>query len=116
MDRQTGKPLSGWDHVSQSLWDLLTTPKASRVMRRSMGSDIRRLVDGPMSPATLVDFYAAAAQSIDEFEPRFKVTQFGTVDATPDGHLTMECEGTYFPRALQGDFSVRVPANAMVQA
>ena len=114
MNRQTGKPISGWDAVAQSIWDLLTTPKASRVMRRALGSDIRRLVDGPISPTTLVDFYAAAASAIDENEPRYKVTQFGTVSADANGHLTMELQGIYYPRGLLGDFSVSEPANAVV--
>lgn len=114
MNRETGKPLSGWAHVAQSLAVLFTTPKGSRVMRRHVGSDITRLVDAPMSPATLIDFYAGAATAIDEFEPRFKVTRFGTTEATTDGRLSIECEGIHYPRGHLGDFSISEPQNARV--
>lgn len=114
MDRETGKPLDGWAHVSQSLADIFTTAMGARVMRREYGADIRRLVDAPMSPATLVDFYAAAAHAVDKDEPRFKVTKFGTVDATTDGNLTVECDGIYYPRGHLGDYSISQPANAVV--
>jgi phage baseplate assembly protein W len=112
MDRNTGKPLSGWAHVEQSIADLFTTPKASRAMRRLYGSDLPRKVDSPMSPANLVDFFAAAAGAIDLFEPRFKVTQMQVGGATPDGHLTLDCEGVYFPRGHLGDFTVAEPQRA----
>ncbi|GDD08501.1 phage baseplate assembly protein [Escherichia coli] len=32
MDRNTGKPLSGVDHICQSIVDILTTPLGTRVM------------------------------------------------------------------------------------
>lgn len=85
-------------------------------MRRAVGSNVPRLVDAPMSPATLIDFYAGAAEAIDAFEPRFKVTRFGTVGATAEGVLSMACEGIYFPRGHLGDFSVSEPKSATVTA
>lgn len=116
MDRITGLALSGWAHVAQSLGVLFTTPKGSRVMRRALGTDVPRLVDAPMSPATLIDFYAGAAEGIDLYEPRFKPTRFGTVSASADGGLSIACEGIYFPRGHLGDFSVSEPKNATVSA
>lgn len=116
MDRNTGKSLDGWAHVAQSIADLFTTPKASRVMRRHVGSDIPRLVDAPMSPATMIDFYAGAAAAIDEFEPRFEVTQMRVSEADQAGRLTFDCEGIYYPRGHLGDFSVRVPEKVSIGA
>lgn len=114
MDRNTGKALDGWGHVAQSLGDLFTTPRASRVLRRAYGSDLPRMVDLPMSPATIIDFYAAVAGAIDAYEPRFKVTQMQVSGAGRDGHLTFDIRGIYYPRGAQGDFSVRVPQSTSV--
>jgi phage baseplate assembly protein W len=80
MDRITGKPLSGWDHVAQSL-AFFSPPRRLRASCAATWAPTSpALVDAPMSPATLIDFYAGAAEAIDAFEPRFKVTRFGTVD------------------------------------
>jgi phage baseplate assembly protein W len=38
MNRNTGRKLSGVDHLRQSIVDILTTPIGSRVMRRDYGS------------------------------------------------------------------------------
>jgi phage baseplate assembly protein W len=114
LDRITGKPLDGWAHVAQSIAVLLTTPKASRVMRRHFGSDLPRLVDKPLSPATIVDFYAATAGAIGAFEPRFKIVRMKVGGATANGELTLDCEGIYFPRGHLGDFSVSVPERITV--
>lgn len=114
MDRITGKPLGGWAHVVQSLAVLFTTPKGARVMRRHVGSNLPRLVDGPISSVKLIDFYAAAAGAIDELEPRFKVTRFAAAEVAKEGRLMMEAEGVYFPRGHLGDFSTQEPKNARV--
>jgi hypothetical protein len=114
INRDTGKMLDGWDHVAQSIRVLLTTPKVARVMRRHFGSDLPRLVDKPLSPATIVDFYAATVDAISTFEPRFKVVRMKVGGATENGELTLDCEGVYFPRGHLGDFSVSVPQNVTV--
>lgn len=49
MDRRTGKPLSGLDHLRQSIGDILATPVGSRRMRPEYGSLLRRFVDLPVN-------------------------------------------------------------------
>ena len=44
MDRETGKSLSGIEHLRQSIRDILTTPIGSRVMRRDYGSRLFELL------------------------------------------------------------------------
>lgn len=114
VDRLTGKPLSGWPHVAQSIGVLFTTPKASRVMRRHIGSNLPRLVDSPISPVTVINVYAAVAEVLTDFEPRFSVSRMRVNDATADGHLTVGIEGVYFPRGHLGDFSVSEPKTVSV--
>lgn len=105
---------SGWDHVVQSIGVLLTTPKMRRVMRRYLGADLPRLVDSPISQVTLIDFYAAIADAINNYEPRFKVSRMSIEDATTAGQLTISAEGVYYPRGHLGDFSVSQPATVSV--
>lgn len=45
MDRNTGKLLSGTDHIRQSIVDILTTPLGTRVMLPEYGSKLFDLVD-----------------------------------------------------------------------
>jgi phage baseplate assembly protein W len=86
----------------------------SRVERRAFGAGIPRLVDAPMSPATIVDFYAAIADAIANNEPRFRVTKLSIADATSAGALSLLAAGIYYPRGHLGDFSVSVPQTATV--
>lgn len=112
MDRETGRRLAGWDHVVQSIQVLLTTPKLSRIMRRAVGSGLPRLVDAPVSPVTLIDFYQATALAIGAYEPRFKVVRVQLDAAAPAGTLSIAIEGIFYPRGHLGDFSVSVPKSA----
>lgn len=114
IDRRTGKMLSGWDHVAQSIEVLFTTPKRARVMRRHVGSDLPRLVDSPVSPLTIIDFMAAAAGAVVDFEPRFKVSRIKPAEMTAGGHLTLAIEGVYYPRGHLGDFSVSEPKTVSI--
>ena len=93
-DSQTGKAISGLDHLKQSIRDILTTPVGSRVMRREYGSRLFSLVDAPMNQTTKVDIYAATAEALRKWEPRLKVTSVGTQSVTP-GKVAVEVNGTY---------------------
>jgi uncharacterized protein len=69
--RQTARPIEGSARLAQSIGDILTTPKGSRVMRRDYGSDLPLLLGAPMNDETMVDIYAACAEAIDIWEPEF---------------------------------------------
>ena len=100
----TGQPLSGIDHLRQSIRDILTTPIGSRVMRRDYGSRLFELVDAPMNRSTLLDIYAAAAEAIARWEPRFKLQRVVASSASP-GHVVLDMTGEYLPdgRAVRLD-------------
>ncbi len=91
-----GKSLSGINHLRQSLRDILTTPVGTRVMRREYGSRLFQLVDAPMNRGTLLKLYAATAQSIRRWEPRFKLQQVRAVSAEP-GRVELDLTGKYLP-------------------
>ena len=96
----TGKALGGIDHLRQSIRDILTTPLGSRVMRRDYGSRLFQLVDAPMNRSTLLDIYAATAEAIARWEPRFKVQSVVASSAAP-GSVTLDMTGEYLPDGRQ---------------
>ncbi|WP_093643979.1 GPW/gp25 family protein [Paraburkholderia aspalathi] len=63
------------DHLYQSIGKILTTSLASRVKRRSFGSEIPDLVDAPNNGATRTRLYAASATALMRWEPRLTVTR-----------------------------------------
>ena len=92
----TGKRLTGIDHLRQSIRDILTTPIGSRVMRRDYGSRLYQLVDAPMNRSTLLDIYAATAEALARWEPRFKLQRVVASSASP-GHVVLDMTGEYLP-------------------
>jgi phage baseplate assembly protein W len=92
----TGHPLSGIDHLRQSIRDILTTRKGTRVMCRDYGSRLPELVDRPINPAFEIDIYAATAESLARWEPRFELTQIRILETSP-GRIILKLEGVYRP-------------------
>ena len=77
------------EHIQQSVEDILTTPRGTRVMRPEYGSGIWGLVDRPVSPEWLVDVYAEVVTSLDRWEPRIRVTQV-TARQVAAGQVTVD--------------------------
>ena len=115
---QTGKELTGLAHLRQSVRDILTTPIGTRVMRREYGSRLMELVDAPLTPATLTEIYAAAAEALARWEPRLRVDRIKASVAgegnsvageentpgsayegkiLPAGQISIDLEGVYLP-------------------
>lgn len=92
----TGAPLDGISHLRQSIKDILTTPIGSRVMRRDYGSRLFSLIDAPMNRATLLAIYAATAEAIATWEPRFRLQKVVASSAAP-GAVTLDMTGDYLP-------------------
>lgn len=105
MDATTGKHLAGREHVRQSVRDILATPIGSRIMNREYGSRLFELVDAPVTPSTVVDWYAAVAEALDRWEPRVRVTSVRLVELV-DGRPTFDVAGVYLadgePILLEG--------------
>jgi len=95
-DATTGKPLSGIAHLRQSIRDILTTPIGSRVGRRDYGSRIFELIDAPVNPSTILDFYAATAEALATWETRFKLESVQIV-SSEIGSVVLDLEGIYLP-------------------
>ncbi|WP_163833288.1 GPW/gp25 family protein [Spartinivicinus ruber] len=96
IDRVTGKRLKGHAHLKQSIQDILTTPIGSRIMRRDYGSRLFELIDAPINPETITDIYAATAEALDRWEPRFRLEQIQVHDIR-GGQITVTLSGEYRP-------------------
>jgi phage baseplate assembly protein W len=88
----TARLLPEEQHLAQSINDVLATPLGSRVMRRDYGSDLPRLIDAPLNGETLVDLFAATAEAIDRWEPRFDLRRVEVADAVA-GRLSLTLTG-----------------------
>lgn len=91
-----GTRVGGIDHLRQSLRDILRTPIGTRVMRRDYGSRLYELVDAPLNRSTLLQLYAATAEAIKRWEPRFKLTRVRIASAEA-GRVELDLTGTYLP-------------------
>lgn len=100
MNRNTGRKLSGVDHLRQSIVDILTTPIGSRVMRRDYGSRLYQLVDAPINRALFVEVYAATAEALVKWEPRFRLSRVQVKSVKP-GQISIALEGLYLPENRQ---------------
>ena len=97
MNRQTGARLEGIDHLKQSVWDILTTPIGTRVMMREYGSELPNVIDKPVNGETIIEVFAAAADAIDRWEPRFKLRQLAIDEASAAGNVGLILKGIWYP-------------------
>lgn len=91
----TLQPLGGWDHVVQSIRDILATPLGSRVLRRDYGSTIPGLLDRPMNEITLLDFVVGVAAALDRWEPRVKVEHVRFAEVSSAGRAALDIDVVY---------------------
>lgn len=89
----TGKRLDGIGHIKQSIRDILTTRIGTRCMRRDYGSRIPDLVDNPMGELLKVELFAATAQALERWEPRFRLDRVYLSAISAEGKITLNLEG-----------------------
>lgn len=102
----TGAPLSDWDDTEQSIRCIMKTPKGSRVMRRTFGSNVPDFVDQKMTRRSILGLYSSAATALLLWEPRFRMTSGRVSKADETGEISVDLYGIYYPRGHLGDYSV----------
>lgn len=92
MSRSTGKFLAEEDHIAQSVVDILTTPKGSRVGLRDYGSKLFSLLD--QNPSKM-DLYIACYEALDLWEKRFELKKVSLLETShlELGQIVIELEG-----------------------
>ena len=94
MNAKTGKPLSGVEHLKQSIQDIVTTPIGSRVMRRDYGCGLFDLLDSPYSTSMVGDITLVISNALEKWEPRFELESVA-VQPTSPGKLSIDISGLY---------------------
>lgn len=95
IDATTGKRLSGVAHLRQSITDILTTRIGTRIMRRDYGSRLPDLVDSPVNALTRVELFAATAEALEKWEPRFQLDRVFIESVAEDGRIVLALEGKH---------------------
>ena|SRR3989338_11632085 len=90
----SGKEISGIAHLKQSIKDILTTPIGTRVMLRDYGSRLFELIDNPINEDLKTEIFAATAEALQKWEPRFKLQQTSVTEITP-GKIVLELKGIF---------------------
>ncbi|KVC82463.1 GPW/gp25 family protein [Burkholderia ubonensis] len=112
MNANTGRSISGVDHLSQSIGRILGTPLGSCIQRRSFGSEVPDLIDAPTNGATQIRLYAAIATALMRWEPRLTLTRVQLAedaDAAFAGRQLVDIEGWTDER--DEPVSLRVPVS-----
>lgn len=102
MSRLTGHQIAPGAHLAQSITDILTTPKGSRVLRRTYGSRLPELIDAPLNGETLIEVFAETAEALDHWEPRLKLRRVEVTEASAGRlHLVLTGEAQGANTALE---------------
>ncbi|OBQ52115.1 GPW/gp25 family protein [Halodesulfovibrio spirochaetisodalis] len=100
INKHTGERLSGIAHLRQSIADILSTRIGTRVLNREYGSRLPSLIDAPVNADTSLEFYAATAEALHRWEPRFTLKNVRIASLT-DGVLALNLTGEYLPDGKQ---------------
>lgn len=93
INADTGKAMTGADHLKQSIRDILTTRIGTRIMRRDYGSRLPELVDNPMSELLKAELFAESAEALARWEPRFRLDRVYLESASAEGRMVIGIEG-----------------------
>ncbi|VVP01272.1 hypothetical protein PS862_02860 [Pseudomonas fluorescens] len=104
MDRHTGQPLSGRDHLRQSIADILTTPLGTRRMRPEYGSKLRLFVDLPANAGWKSAVQAEVARALGAWEPRLKLERVRVVSVL-NGQINLVLTGEYVGSSVEIEVS-----------
>lgn len=112
MNRETGRLIRDFDHVTQSIGDILTTNIAERVIREWYGFPGFSLLGEPMNRVNLVRLLQliAIALSMRQLnglpaEPRFRIARMVPLSTERDGNFSCRLDGEYMPLGHLGDFT-----------
>lgn len=105
MDAETGRVLAGWEHVVQSIKDILSTNFGERIMREWYGSFVPALLGSQLNNREALRFFAALTSALEQWEPRYRIVRIVPMAVQRDGVLRLQIEGEFRPRALFGDLT-----------
>lgn len=102
MDAATGKPLTGLEHVRQSIRRIIQTQLGRRIQRRHYGTDLMSLVSAPGNPAMRLKVIGAIAGAILKWEPRVKISHI-LFHVDSDGRAIVKTFCSYLGEVFETD-------------
>lgn len=117
MNRNTGRAITGMEHLRQSVGDILSTPIGSRVMRRDYGSLIPELLDAPDNAATRIRMNAAVASALMQGEPRMHLNRIAIArDPNTPGKAEFTLVGSYDSTRRAAPLTLTIPVQGRAAA
>lgn len=111
MNVLTGERITDVDHIRQSVGDILTTRRGTRIKRRPYGSLIPELIDQPNNDATRLRLMAATVMALMLWEPRIMVNHV-SFEYGMDGHAIIDMQAIRRSGArTQSAFPITVAVN-----
>ncbi|MGN2381290.1 GPW/gp25 family protein [Pseudomonas juntendi] len=107
MNRSNGSTLTTYEHIAQSVVDILTTRIGTRIARREYGSLLPELIDQPLNGATCLRLYAATAMALLSWEPRISLTRVQLDIPDLSGRAVLDLTGVVVDS--NEPFSMRMP-------
>jgi len=105
IDRVTGKPLTGFDHVRACLAVIWLTRLDTRIMRLEFGSDLRGALSEDLSPSLALLIYDSLIAAAHRFEPEFRLASLQFVRLSATGALAVRYAGRYYPEGRFGNYT-----------
>lgn len=112
IDRRTGKILTGWEHVRQSLEVIWLTRIDTRVMRLDFGSDLRSWLAEDLTTATALGLYNDLITAAHRWEPEYRIKEIQLVRLTRQGGLGLRHSGLYYPEGRLGNYTIALPVGS----
>lgn len=88
IDAVSGTVLDELADIRHSIADIIRTPVGTRVMRRDYGSHVFDLIDSPGHELGALQLIAAAADAIERWEKRVRLTS-ASITVAMDGTATV---------------------------
>ncbi len=112
IDRRTGRPLTDFDHICQSIGVILTTRLGERVMREWVGFPGYAYLGELMNSQNLIRLLQLISITLTlrqlnglPIEPRFRVVRITPLSANRAGFFECRIDGEEIPRGHLGDFT-----------
>jgi hypothetical protein len=111
IDAETGRVLTGYAHLVQSIHKIVGTMPTERVMRLDFGMEPSRRLGRNITVALAATLYRDAVAAIHRWEPEYRVVRLQLVDIDRAGVLAIYIEGEYYPEGRLGNYDLVEPAN-----
>lgn len=106
MCRHTGRLITGFPAIEQSVARILTTRPTELVMLLDFGTDILRHLGKNIHRDRIVSLYMEAVNAIHKWEPEYRIRRLQLVRLERAGTLGIGFTGIYYPEGRFGNYEI----------